>query len=96
MLLAWQEGVNGLRDRRVYSIGDWPGGKVFEGFSDAPTARIDPISGRPLTPARWTVKNATEEVLNKFLRTRRNFVAKRRKTHFTIQRETSFYWYLCS
>ena len=35
MLLAWQEGVNGLRDRRVYSIGDWPAGKVFDGISDA-------------------------------------------------------------
>jgi serine/threonine-protein kinase HipA len=36
MLLAWQEGVNGLRDRRVYSVGDWPAGKVFEGISDVP------------------------------------------------------------
>ena len=36
MLLAWQEGVTSLRDRRVYSIGDWPRGKVFEGISDAP------------------------------------------------------------
>ena len=36
MLLAWQEGVNGLRDRRVYSVGDWPAGKVFEGLSDVP------------------------------------------------------------
>lgn len=36
MLLAWQEGVNGLRDRRVYSIGDSSAGKVFDGISDAP------------------------------------------------------------
>jgi serine/threonine-protein kinase HipA len=36
MLLAWQEGVNGLRDRRVYSVGDWAAGKVFEGISDVP------------------------------------------------------------
>jgi serine/threonine-protein kinase HipA len=36
MLLAWQEGVTGLRDRRVYSIGDWPAGKAFDGISDAP------------------------------------------------------------
>jgi serine/threonine-protein kinase HipA len=36
ILLAWQEGVNGLRDRRVYSVGDWPGGKVFDGISDVP------------------------------------------------------------
>jgi serine/threonine-protein kinase HipA len=39
MLLAWQEGVNGLRDRRVYSVGDWTAGKVFEGISDMP--RLD-------------------------------------------------------
>jgi serine/threonine-protein kinase HipA len=36
MLLAWQEGVNGLRDKRVYASGDWPGDKAFEGISDAP------------------------------------------------------------
>ena len=36
MLLAWQEGVSGLRDRRVYSVGDWPAGKVFDGISDVP------------------------------------------------------------
>jgi len=39
MLLAWQEGVNGLRDRRVYSVGNWPAGKVFDGISDA--ARLE-------------------------------------------------------
>jgi serine/threonine-protein kinase HipA len=36
MLLAWQEGVNSLRDRRMYSMGNWPAGKVFDGISDAP------------------------------------------------------------
>jgi len=36
MLLAWQEGVNGLRDRRVYSAGDWPAGQAFDGISDVP------------------------------------------------------------
>jgi serine/threonine-protein kinase HipA len=36
MLLAWQEGVNGLRDKRVDASGDWPGDKAFEGISDAP------------------------------------------------------------
>lgn len=36
MLLAWQEGVNGLRDRRAYSVGDWPAEKVFDGISDVP------------------------------------------------------------
>jgi serine/threonine-protein kinase HipA len=36
MLLDWQEGVTGLRDRRVYTAGDWPANKVFEGISDPP------------------------------------------------------------
>jgi serine/threonine-protein kinase HipA len=36
MLLAWQEGVTGLRDRRVYAVGDWPANKAFEGISDPP------------------------------------------------------------
>lgn len=33
MLLAWAEGVRGLRDERAYAIGDWKGGKAFGGFS---------------------------------------------------------------
>ena len=36
MLLAWQEGVKGLRDRRAYSVGDWLADKVFDGISDVP------------------------------------------------------------
>lgn len=36
MLLAWQEGVSGLRDRRMYSVEDSPAGKVFDGLSDLP------------------------------------------------------------
>jgi serine/threonine-protein kinase HipA len=36
MLLTWQEGVTGLRDNRVYALGDWPAGKVFAGISDPP------------------------------------------------------------
>jgi serine/threonine-protein kinase HipA len=36
MLLAWQQGVNDLREKRVYAGGDWPGNKVFEGISDPP------------------------------------------------------------
>lgn len=36
MLLAWQEGTTGLRDRRVYAAGDWPANRVFEGISDPP------------------------------------------------------------
>ena len=48
MLLGWQEGVNGLRDRRMYSAGDWPAGKVFDGISDV--ARLESprsVVGRP-------------------------------------------------
>ena len=37
MLLAWQEGILGLRDRRVYAAGEWPAaGKVLQGISDPP------------------------------------------------------------
>jgi serine/threonine-protein kinase HipA len=36
MLLAWQQGVNGLREKRVYASGDWPGDEVFERISDPP------------------------------------------------------------
>jgi serine/threonine-protein kinase HipA len=36
MLLAWWEGVTGLRDRRVYAAVDWPANKAFEGISDPP------------------------------------------------------------
>jgi serine/threonine-protein kinase HipA len=38
MLLAWIEGVQGLRDQRVYAVGDWAAGEAFEGFS-APAKR---------------------------------------------------------
>jgi serine/threonine-protein kinase HipA len=34
MLLAWGEGVAGLRDKRVYAVGDWALGKAFDGFSE--------------------------------------------------------------
>lgn len=33
MLLAWAEGVRGLRDERVYALGGWAGDDAFEGFS---------------------------------------------------------------
>jgi serine/threonine-protein kinase HipA len=36
MLLAWQEGITGLRDRRVYAVGDWTANRLFEGTSDPP------------------------------------------------------------
>ena len=36
MMLAWREGVNGLRDPRVYAAKDWPADNIFEGISDPP------------------------------------------------------------
>jgi serine/threonine-protein kinase HipA len=36
MLVAWQEGVGELRDRRIYAVGEWQTGKVFDGISDPP------------------------------------------------------------
>jgi serine/threonine-protein kinase HipA len=49
MLLAWQEGITGLRDRRVYAVGDWPANKVFEGISDPPKLEM-PRSGVGRSP----------------------------------------------
>lgn len=45
MLMAWAEGVQGLRDQRVYAVGEWRAGEAFEGFSapaklPSSTARI--------------------------------------------------------
>lgn len=34
MLLAWQEGVTGLRDHRIYAAGDWSAARMSEGISD--------------------------------------------------------------
>lgn len=36
MLLVWQEGIAGLRDRRVYSLGDGSLGEAFAGLSEPP------------------------------------------------------------
>ena len=33
MLMAWAEGVQGLRDERVYALGDWRAGEAFDGLS---------------------------------------------------------------
>jgi serine/threonine-protein kinase HipA len=53
MLLAWQEGVEGLRSQRVYAAGEWPGSREFQGLSDParlenPTSTIgrSPLLGR--------------------------------------------------
>lgn len=62
MLLAWQEGVRGLRDGRVYSVGDWHADRVFDGISDVP--RLQPsrsvvgrsplLGGRSNSPRKRT------------------------------------------
>jgi serine/threonine-protein kinase HipA len=36
MLAAWSEGVNHLRDSRMYGLGPWKSSKAFEGISDPP------------------------------------------------------------
>lgn len=54
ILLAWQDGVNGLRDQRTYASGAWPGDKAFEGISDPPklTSGATRIGGSPLLGRR--------------------------------------------
>lgn len=41
MLMAWAEGVQGLRDQRVYAVGEWAAGDAFEGFSAPPKLTTD-------------------------------------------------------
>ena len=36
MLAAWSEGVNHLRDSRMYGLGTWRSSPAFEGISDSP------------------------------------------------------------
>jgi len=36
MLMTWAEGVQGLRDQRVFALGDWARGAAFVGFSAPP------------------------------------------------------------
>ncbi len=36
MLLAWEEGVTGLRDKRLYSLGPWKSPEPIKGISDPP------------------------------------------------------------
>jgi serine/threonine-protein kinase HipA len=47
MLLAWNEGVTGLRDKRVYSLQEWNPSSAFEGFSDpTPHSNEKAVIGR--------------------------------------------------
>ncbi|MFN3436740.1 MAG: type II toxin-antitoxin system HipA family toxin [Acidovorax sp.] len=54
MLMAWAEGVQGLRDARVYAVGDWKAGEAFEGFSALPklVAPQEKIGRSPLLGKR--------------------------------------------
>jgi serine/threonine-protein kinase HipA len=54
MLLAWSEGMQGLRDKRVYAVGEWAAGKAFEGFSSPPRleANTEKIGRSPLLGQR--------------------------------------------
>ena len=47
MLLAWNEGVTGLRGKRVYSLQEWNPNSAFEGFSDpTPHSNEKAVIGR--------------------------------------------------
>lgn len=54
MLTAWAEGVQGLRGKRVYALGDWKGGEAFELLSPAPKQKVAPgkIGRSPLMGKR--------------------------------------------
>lgn len=41
MLMAWADGVRGLRDQRTYALGEWAGGEAFENFSPPPKLRTE-------------------------------------------------------
>jgi serine/threonine-protein kinase HipA len=46
MLLAWAEGVRGLRDDRVYAVGDWTASDAFEGFTAPPKLAVESRKSR--------------------------------------------------
>ena len=54
MLMTWAEGVQGLRDKRMFAVGDWNMGDAFEGLSAPPKQKvtIDKIGRSPLLGAR--------------------------------------------
>lgn len=54
MLMAWAEGVEGLRDSRSYAAGEWKAGEAFEGFSAPPKleANTTKIGRSPLLGKR--------------------------------------------
>ena len=40
MLITWQEGVTGLRDRHIYAVGEWSADKTFKSISDTPKLKM--------------------------------------------------------
>jgi len=54
MLLAWKEGVDGLRSQKVYALGEIPAAATFEGFSaPAKLPKTQAVIGRlPLLGGR--------------------------------------------
>ena len=55
MLAAWAEGVQGLRDVRMYGLGEWHGGAAFEAFSPPPklpAAKTEKLGRSPLLGRR--------------------------------------------
>ena len=54
MLMAWAEGVQGLRDQRVYAVGEWAAGEAFDGFSAPPELKtnVTKIGRSPLLGER--------------------------------------------
>lgn len=47
MLLSWQEGIGGLRDKRTYALGATDLGGAFKGFSDPkPVRKVRQVIGR--------------------------------------------------
>jgi serine/threonine-protein kinase HipA len=41
MLIAWNAGITGLRDKRVYSLPAWKPNHAFKGFSDPPQPKTE-------------------------------------------------------
>jgi serine/threonine-protein kinase HipA len=44
MLMAWADGVRGLRDQRTYALGEWSAGEAFENFSPPPKLKTESSS----------------------------------------------------
>ena len=56
MLMAWAEGVQGLRDARVYAVGEWQAGEAFAGLFSAAEAGEFTRKNRPFALVGPAVK----------------------------------------